>query len=212
MNKLFPDRMERNIYVARPSVMRTLAIAAAIVFVFSFRAAAAAAATDAAAADTVLFKSGKSIQGAITECSDTHIKLGVAGVSLTYYIEDIASINGMPPTEAIAQLTGSSPAHKDALGDWERRYGITAKDYWEAHCAFEKARSDYEGSIHKLIGKYFSSNIQSLEDIHEKNITLPQGFVDEFKLIKHPPTRLAEKFKIPPPPGKLRQGCMEREK
>jgi hypothetical protein len=163
-------------------------------------------------ADTIILKSGKSLDGAITECSDTDITFNVGGVSLTYYLEDITSINGMQPSIAVAQITGLSSVDKDSLREWERRYGMTVKDYWETRCAFEKARHDYDESIRALIRKYFSTNIQSLEDIHEKNITLPQGFVDEFKLIKHPPSKLAAKLKIPPPPGKPPQWCKELDK
>lgn len=152
--------------------------------------------------DTVSLKSGKSMQGTIIECTDTLVKLRTGEVSLTYYLEDVATINAMQPAAAMAEITGISPADRSALQAWERCHRMTAADYWRARQAFEKGRRDYDESIRALIGEYFSTNIRSLEDIHEKNIALPQGFIDEFKRIKHPPTHIAAKFNVPPPPGK----------
>jgi len=45
-------------------------------------------------ADTILFKSGKTIEGNIIEQTGEAVKLEVEGIPLTYYVSDIDSING----------------------------------------------------------------------------------------------------------------------
>ncbi|MFA5271801.1 MAG: hypothetical protein WC412_05630 [Candidatus Omnitrophota bacterium] len=45
-------------------------------------------------ADTILLKSGKTVEGNIVEQTDDSVKLEVEGIPLTYYVSDIDSING----------------------------------------------------------------------------------------------------------------------
>ncbi len=55
-------------------------------------------------ADTILLKSGKTVEGKIIEKTSGSVKLEIEGIPLTYYISDIDSING----QKIAQNSGSS--------------------------------------------------------------------------------------------------------
>lgn len=45
-------------------------------------------------AETVLLKSGKTIEGKITEKTDLYIKVDIAGVAVPYFLDDIESIDG----------------------------------------------------------------------------------------------------------------------
>lgn len=45
-------------------------------------------------AETVVLKSGKTVEGKITETTDKYIKVDFQGVGITYYLDEIASIDG----------------------------------------------------------------------------------------------------------------------
>jgi hypothetical protein len=60
------------------------------------------------AADTVLFKSGKKLEGAITARDDKTVTVDLSGVTeMTYDLKDIDSINGEPVVTAEKEVTGS---------------------------------------------------------------------------------------------------------
>ncbi len=48
--------------------------------------------------NTLTLKNGKTIKGKLLQQTDRYIKIEVAGVSLTYYLEEIASLDGQPLT------------------------------------------------------------------------------------------------------------------
>lgn len=54
-------------------------------------------------ADTIVLKSGKRIEGSIVERSGNYIKVEVSGTTLTYFIDEIATINE-------GAVTGTAPA------------------------------------------------------------------------------------------------------
>jgi|GEM_PF-469913 len=48
-------------------------------------------------AETVVLKSGKTLQGKIVEKTDKYVKIEVAGVAITYFMDEIKSIDGKEP-------------------------------------------------------------------------------------------------------------------
>lgn len=60
--------------------------------------------------DTIVFKTGKSIEGKIIERSNEYIKIDFFGVPLTHYFDEIQSINGKSPILA-AKETEVSPVN-----------------------------------------------------------------------------------------------------
>ena len=44
-------------------------------------------------ADTIILKSGKTVEGKIVERTDTSIKVDIGGVALTYWMDQIQTIN-----------------------------------------------------------------------------------------------------------------------
>lgn len=49
-------------------------------------------------AETIVLKSGKKVEGKITEKADRYIKIDFDGVPLTYYIDEVNAIDGVVPT------------------------------------------------------------------------------------------------------------------
>lgn len=45
-------------------------------------------------AETIILKSGKTVEGTIVENADTYVKIDTGGIALSYYFDDIATING----------------------------------------------------------------------------------------------------------------------
>jgi len=53
-------------------------------------------------AETVLLKNGKTVEGNIVEKTDKYIKIDVVGIAVTYYLNDVESIDGKNITPAVA--------------------------------------------------------------------------------------------------------------
>lgn len=68
-------------------------------------------------AETILLKSGETLEAKIIEKTNTYIKVDVAGMSLTYFLNDIRSIAGMKPE--LFKLSGvdgsAAPIEKTVL-------------------------------------------------------------------------------------------------
>jgi len=54
-------------------------------------------------AETILLKNSKTVEGNIVEKTDKYIKLDVLGVAVTYYLDNIESIDGKNITPAVAE-------------------------------------------------------------------------------------------------------------
>ena len=57
-------------------------------------------------AETIVLKSGETVEGKKIEQTDNYIKIDFYGVPLTYFLDDIESIDGkkvMPPSEQVIQ-------------------------------------------------------------------------------------------------------------
>jgi len=67
-------------------------------------------------AETVVLKNGKSIEGGIVERTEKYIKIDVFGVAVTYYLEDIESIDGKKIMPIAVNLVESDVSHSDASG------------------------------------------------------------------------------------------------
>lgn len=114
-------------------------------------------------AETLLLKSGKTVEGKIIEKNDKCVKVDISGLPVTYYLDQIESINGEkinnaaatggPPAKAQGKETsqiGESFIHtSEIMGkEDEREYGMLVnnavnlmnrKDFTAAVAEFEKA-------------------------------------------------------------------------
>lgn len=104
-------------------------------------------------AETIVLKSGKTIDGKILEKTDKNIKVDISGIPVTYYLEEIESIDGqaisMASNNSINQVSKEiaqnkaistesntskasnesySASNKQNIKKWEEWYG-EAKDY-----------------------------------------------------------------------------------
>ncbi|MDD5583682.1 MAG: hypothetical protein PHV55_01315 [Candidatus Omnitrophica bacterium] len=64
-------------------------------------------------AETVVLKSGKTVEGKILEKTDKHLKIEISGVGITYYLDEIESIDGqktLASSETIAPSSKNSAA------------------------------------------------------------------------------------------------------
>lgn len=76
--------------------------------------------TSFCSAETIVLKSGKTIEGKIIKRTDRSIKVEVSGVPITYYLDEVASIGGK---EAIV-----SSAEQDKTMSWEE-WRASAESY-----------------------------------------------------------------------------------
>jgi len=54
-------------------------------------------------AETIILKSGKTLEVKIVEKTDTYIKVDIDGISITYYLDEIENIDGVALTNEIAE-------------------------------------------------------------------------------------------------------------
>jgi hypothetical protein len=66
--------------------------------------------TYAAFAETVILKTGQKVEGKITEKTDKYIKVDLEGVNLTYFLDEVASIDGQKVEAADKQPQDKNPA------------------------------------------------------------------------------------------------------
>jgi hypothetical protein len=65
----------------------------------------------------VQLKNGQSVEGVITERSKENIKMDVQGVSMTYFLDEISSIDGQPAvlTSSATPTTATPPNKKELI-------------------------------------------------------------------------------------------------
>ena len=72
-------------------------------------------------AETVVLKSGRTLEAKVLERTDTRVRLDLAGVPVTYFVDEIASIDGKPPylaapegaAKTVPEPAGGKPSVKD---------------------------------------------------------------------------------------------------
>ena len=88
--------------------------------------------------ETIVLKSGKTVEGKLIEKTDKYIKIDFQGVPLTYYLDEIESVSGEKLSEfALPQKTISDNSEKAFI---DRAVDYTKiKSYGEAVAEFTKA-------------------------------------------------------------------------
>lgn len=124
-------------------------------------------------AETVILKTGKVIEGRITERTPEYIKVDIGGIAIKYYLEGVTSIDGeeviQKPSTATA-LTSDSATSKERIRSqtWIEHYGLAEnhlenRQYKQAIDEFNKVIEEdpgaYEahtgiGFVHIQQGKY----------------------------------------------------------
>jgi hypothetical protein len=56
-------------------------------------------------AETIITKSGKTIEGKLIEKTDKYIKIDFQGVPITYFLDEIESIDGVKQSSSLIDLT-----------------------------------------------------------------------------------------------------------
>jgi tetratricopeptide (TPR) repeat protein len=89
-------------------------------------------------AENIVFKSGKTIEAKIIERSDKYIKIDLEGVDVTYFIDELESIDGkpVPKPESSASLNTAADYYKQA-----DKY-LRASDYNQAIIYYQKATGE----------------------------------------------------------------------
>ena len=71
-------------------------------------------------AETITFKFGKTVEGKIIEKTDKYIKIDFYGVPLTYFLDDIESINGQVPVTFLNSQKGTEGKNISESADSSR--------------------------------------------------------------------------------------------
>ncbi len=66
-------------------------------------------------AETIVLKSGKTIKGKILEKTDSSIKVDIAGIPITYYLDEIENIDGVVTNKAEKQISSPQTTTADAV-------------------------------------------------------------------------------------------------
>lgn len=67
--------------------------------------------------DTIIFKSGKQLDGSIKERTNEAVKIDIEGITLTYYLTDIESINGEKITTAVSSSSQAVESSAPVVSD-----------------------------------------------------------------------------------------------
>lgn len=128
-------------------------------------------------AETIIFKSGKRIEGKIIEKTDEYVKLDVEGISLTFWLTEIERIDekvSFPSQVAVSESLSSKSEIEKIINETEK-YFLNEK-YEDALLSTKKAieldPTNYEFYLALGIIYYYLGNFQ--ESIHsfQKALTL----------------------------------------
>jgi len=134
-------------------------------------------------AETVLLKSGKSVEGKLIEKTDKYIKIDFQGVPLNYFLDEIESIDGVKPSLSSAKEIKSSQG--DNLAPVSNK---TAEEYFNEGAAFDKqgnllqAISDFTKAI--AINPNYAEAYNDRGDAYIHQGNFPQAIVDFTKVIE----------------------------
>lgn len=92
-------------------------------------------------AETIMLKSGKTVEGKILDKTDKYIKVDTEGIPITYYLEDIESIDG----KTVAKQSSSEQAPILSTAN-------NAEDYFNNAIAQDK-----QGNLEQAISNYTKS-------------------------------------------------------
>lgn len=129
-------------------------------------------------AETIVLKSGKTIEGKIIERAENYIKVDIYGVPITYYFHEIEKIDGEERTE----LFFSPPANIH-LGKGTKHYDNG--EYEQAIEEFKKAieiKPDFYQAYHNLGLSYASlAQYQDAKNSFEKTIQIKPDSAETYK-------------------------------
>ena len=125
-------------------------------------------------AETILLKSGKTVEGKLIKKTDEYIKIDFQGVSLTYFFDEIENING----EKVANLR--SPVNKEESFKIDQPSAIipVAKENTDKVIATVYDRKIFMSEKNNLTGIIFGTLLERYADDH--NIKPTQEEIDEF--------------------------------
>ncbi|MDO8489205.1 MAG: hypothetical protein Q7S42_03735 [Candidatus Omnitrophota bacterium] len=135
-------------------------------------------------AETIILKSGKTVEGKIIEKTDKYIKIDFQSVPLTYFTDEIESIDGkkivltassqlvnksvVPPTQS-NNTTEKSQLVSTGLGYTESNQGdTTAYKDWEKRTDVSTYFKS-QGALNRRENEGMSQLISSLKEAQEKN-------------------------------------------
>jgi tetratricopeptide (TPR) repeat protein len=84
-------------------------------------------------AETILLKSGKSVEGKLLEKADKYIKIDFQGVPLAYFFDDIESIDGVKRVSSLAEEKKPSQENNPSSASTE-----TAGEYFNHGLVYRK--------------------------------------------------------------------------
>lgn len=84
-------------------------------------------------AEIIKLKSGRQIQGEIVEKTNSYIKVDVAGVPLTYFLDDISAIESEQPSPPKPQAAVTGASAVDSYNEAWRKEFERQKPDWKAN-------------------------------------------------------------------------------
>jgi len=84
-------------------------------------------------AETIILKTGDTVEGKITERTKEYITIDFYGVSIPYYFEDIETIDGQRPVESALEPVESAPEETQALTPVPNRGYVQEDKYYTNH-------------------------------------------------------------------------------
>jgi len=125
-------------------------------------------------AETIILKSGKEIEGKIIEKTDKYIKLDFKGILLTYYVEDIESIDGIKQILPLAKedIVYQSEASVYSVNDNTNAANI----YESAASMLTEFPDDFKKNVEDIINNGWVDNNEGLKELLVKN----QEVINEF--------------------------------
>lgn len=145
-------------------------------------------------AETIVLKSGKTIEGKIIEKTDEYIKIDFFGVALTYYLSDIESIDGKILTESSLYKSDTTTSNlTETFRNEKWGYSFKYPSHWEEIPKEEREPSAAMGvrpigqdgiSIQIYRGECDENTLNNYKtpcDLIEKFLALPSGQTREFK-------------------------------
>jgi len=120
-----------------------------------------------ASAEAILLKSGKTIEGSLIEKTDRYIKIDFQGVPLTYFFDEIRSIDGKP-IEAERDKSIQTITYEEIAGIMEEESQQAIKDSPESAKAYNNRGMAFRMSGNqKEAINYFSKAIEINPDYAE---------------------------------------------
>lgn len=134
-------------------------------------------------AETIVLKSGKTIEGKIINKTDKYIKMDISGIPITYYLDDIESIDGNRINSFVTIKTAGNVEPTTAAKSGEKIAGESFVPKRKGDLIIHKFTADkpyadtvHQGNIYIDQGQY-SQAIELFKKGIEINPNLPDAYV-----------------------------------